>query len=174
MLHDFPHMAAGVVCYPSPLPSEKVEVDVEVWDPQGWKPEATYRLFFTAYWADTGGIVCPSKPPLRAYLPLFWSLLGGGKVDASRRCIPLRVTAGMGYWIYVEPVNDPHSRYIGIFDGEVNDNLFWKHPDRYRVIVFETVSTGTLYELTAPSGTITVCISTSVGYWKVCLYGRVP
>ena len=51
------------------------------------------------------------------------------------------------------PVNDPHARYIGIFDGEVDDNLFWEHPDRYKVIVFETVSTRTLYELTAPSGT---------------------
>ena len=66
----FPHMAAGVVCYPSPLPSEKVEVDVEVWDPQGWKPEATYRLLFTAYWAGTGGVACPSKPPLTCYFLL--------------------------------------------------------------------------------------------------------
>jgi len=167
----FPHMAAGYVCYPSPLPGEKAEADVEVWGLHGWKPGATYRLVFVAYYPETRGVTCPSEPP-QSYLPLFWSLLDGGKVDASKRCISFKVSAGMGYWIYVEPVDDPHSRYIGIFAGKVDDNEFWHHVGRYNAIVFETISYRKLYEITAPTDTISVCISTFVGYWRVCLYGR--
>lgn len=171
--YNFPDKAAGVVCYPSPLPGSRVEVSVSVRDPDGWNAGGEYRLVFTPYWVETGGVSCPAEP-LGNPLPLFWTVLGGGRATPSKRCVQFIVVSGDPYWVYVEPVGDRYARYIGIFAGEVDDNEFWKHPSRYRVIKFETVTTKKLYKITAPTSTLSVCISTGVGYWKVCLYGKPP